>query len=96
MANLMFEQEAQDYNDWLNDESDETVQEALDALPKEIKDRILEFGGGVVAALDEIGTAIDAAIEACESAAGCVEEMSSYAYSAESDLSTVTSELGGL
>ena len=93
MATITFTTEAQEYNDWL---AEEEVYAVLNELPEDIKLRLFEFGDHVVNTLGEIETAIDNAIEAVESAASCVDEMSSYAYSAESDLETATSELGGL
>ena len=92
MPNITFATEAQEYNDWL---AGEEIYAVLNELPDDIKARLFEFGDHVTTALGEIESAIDNAIEAVESAASCVDEMSSYAYSAESDLETATSERGG-
>ena len=96
MANIKFAQDAQEFNSWLHDESDEEVQEALNALPQEIKERLLQFGEDAESALEEISNAIETAIDAVNDAAGSVSEMESYVSSAGMELDSACMELEGL
>ena len=96
MANIKFAQDAQEFNSWLHDESDEDMQEALNALPQEIRERILQFGEDAESAIEEIGNAIDTALSAVNDAAGSVSEIESYVNNAGQELDEACMELEGL
>ena len=96
MAYIKFSQDADEFNSWLHDESDEETQEALNALPQEMRERILQFADDAGNALEEISNAIDTAIDSVNDAASSVSEMESYINSAGQELDTACMELEGL
>ena len=96
MAFLKFQQDADEFSTWLHDEDNEETQAALNALPGEVREKILQFADDAGNALEEISNAIDTALSAVNDAASSVSEIESYVNSANQELDEACMELEGL